>query len=152
MLILINCWWSSSSPAVPSSSDASASGAAMFVVTTYNDTIHPATYRGVDPERKLHRRHSNNIRRFDAAPSQRTTRGVEFTWNPTIVRTNQWGNYAVCCQESWCEEQTYLETRWKVLEDARRELRSVRINLRNGAKSVCRNGKSIQLTSAKMCI
>ena len=34
---------------------------------------------------------------------------------------------------------------------AQRALRSVRINLRNGAKSVCRNGKSIQLTSAKMC-
>ena len=35
---------------------------------------------------------------------------------------------------------------------AQRTIRSVRINLRNGAKSICRNGKSIQLSSATMCV
>ena len=99
----------------------------------------------------LLRCHSNKIRRFDEAPSQRTTRGVAFTWKITIVWTNQWGSDAVCCPESWGEEQKDLETRWEVLEDARRELlRSGRINLRNGAKGVCRNRKSLQLPSTNM--
>ena len=34
---------------------------------------------------------------------------------------------------------------------AQRTLRSVRINLRSGAKSVCRNGKSLELPSAILC-
>ena len=40
--------------------------------------------------------------------TQRTTRGVAFTWKTTIVRTNQWGNDAVCCQGSWGGPQNSL--------------------------------------------
>ena len=67
----------------------------------------------------LYWRHSNQILRFDAAYSQRTTRGEASTWKTAIVRTNQWGNDARCCPESWGEEQKYLETRLEVLEDGR---------------------------------